>query len=81
MNYVFQEFPKIAVDENICTGKPRIAGTRITVSALLAYLAGGMTEKQLMKEFPQLSNEDIKQALSFSSATMQDKIIPFRKAS
>ena len=81
MNYNFPDFPRIAVNESICTGKPRIDGTRISVSALLAYLAGGMTEKQLLKEFPQLTHEDVKQALAFASATMQEKIIPLKRAS
>lgn len=81
MDYIFPEFPRIAVDEAVCTGKPRIAGTRITVSAILAYLAGGMTEKQLLKDFPKLSKADIQEALSFASAMMQEKIIPLKSAS
>jgi uncharacterized protein (DUF433 family) len=81
MDYIFPEFPHIALNETICTGKPHIAGTRITVSAILAYLAGGMTEKHLLKDFPKLTKEDIQQALSFASAMMQEKIIPLKSAS
>jgi uncharacterized protein (DUF433 family) len=81
MDYIFPEFSHIAVNEAVCTGKPRITGTRITVSAILAYLAGGMTEKQLLKDFPKLTKTDIQQALSFASAMMQEKIIPLKSAS
>ncbi len=71
MEYSFTDFPRISTSQSIALGKPHIAGTRITVAALLAYLAGGMTEKQILKEFPKLDHEDIKQALSFASAMIK----------
>ncbi|MFK7969930.1 MAG: DUF433 domain-containing protein [Bacteroidia bacterium] len=63
----FSSYPKIAVDPNTCEGKPHIVGTRITVSAILAYLAGGMDIEDVSKSFPQISKEDIQQALAFTS--------------
>ncbi len=49
-------------------GKPCVKGTRITVYDVLEYLAGGMTEDQLLSDFPDLTREDIRAVLSFAAA-------------
>lgn len=67
MEYTFPEFPRIAVNPKVCTGKPHILGTRITVSSILAHLAGGMSIDIMLEEFPRLQRADIYQALSFAS--------------
>ena len=56
---------RIVVDPEVRSGKPRIKGTRITVYDVLEYLAGGMTEDQLLSDFPDLSREDIRACLAF----------------
>lgn len=82
MEYIFPDFPQIAVSPEICTGKPHIHGTRITITAILAYLAGGMTVETMLEEFPRLSREAIYQALAFAAHNMQDdQFIPLAKAS
>ena len=48
-------------------GKPCIAGTRITVYDVLEYLAGGMTEQQILSDFPALTSEHIKATLAFAA--------------
>ena len=58
---------RIVVDPQIRFGKPAVRGTRITVGDVLGYLAGGMTEAQLLSEFPQLSHEDVLACLSFAA--------------
>ncbi|MCB9304628.1 MAG: DUF433 domain-containing protein [Lewinellaceae bacterium] len=70
---IFPQYPRIAVDPGVCLGKPHIAGTRITVSAILANMAGGMDIPSLLKEFPRLKEEDILQALAFASSQLQDQ--------
>jgi uncharacterized protein (DUF433 family) len=59
---------RITVNAAIRAGKPCIAGTRITVYDVLEYLAGGMSEDQLLKDFPNLTSEDVRAALSFAAA-------------
>ena len=59
---------RITVDPGIRSGKPCIKGTRITVYDVLEYLAGGMTEAQLLSDFPDLSPEDIRASLAFAAA-------------
>jgi uncharacterized protein (DUF433 family) len=80
MEYVFPNFPRIVVSQEICMGKPRIKGTRIPISSILAYLAGGMSISEILKEFNWLEQEDILQALAFSANMLNDRIIPLEKA-
>ena len=59
---------RISVDPAIRSGKPCIKGTRITVYDILEYLAGGMTQEQIVRDFPSLAQDDIKAALEFAAA-------------
>ncbi|MEZ4685294.1 MAG: DUF433 domain-containing protein [Bacteroidia bacterium] len=77
--YTFSLYPRIAVDPEICEGKPHILGTRLTISAILAYLAGGMKIEEFSEAFPQVKKEDVFQALGFASGLLQDQIIPLSK--
>lgn len=67
MEYIFPDFKYIAVNPEVCTGKPHIHGTRITVTAILAYLAGGMNIETMLDEFPRLTREAIYQALAYAA--------------
>jgi uncharacterized protein (DUF433 family) len=48
-------------------GKPCIRGMRITVSDVLEYLAGGMSEDEILRDFPYLTREDIRACLAFAA--------------
>jgi uncharacterized protein (DUF433 family) len=48
-------------------GQPCIRGLRITVSDVLEYLAGGMSEDDMLREFPYLTREDIRACLAFAA--------------
>ena len=48
-------------------GKPCIRGLRITVYDVLEYLASGMTEAELLEDFPDLEREDIRAVLAFAA--------------
>ncbi len=52
----------------IRSGKPCIKNTRITVYDVLEYLAGGMSEDEILSDFPDLTREDIRAALAFAAA-------------
>jgi uncharacterized protein (DUF433 family) len=58
---------RITLDPEIRSGKPVIRGTRITVSDVLEYLAGGMSEAELLADFPDLEAEDIRAVLAFAA--------------
>jgi uncharacterized protein (DUF433 family) len=59
---------RITVTPGVRSGKPCIKGTRITVYDVLEYLAGGMTEKEILADFPDLTAEDVKACLAFAAA-------------
>jgi len=59
---------RITVTPGVRSGKPCIKGTRITVYDVLEYLAGGMTEKKILADFPDLTAEDVKACLAFAAA-------------
>ena len=48
-------------------GKPCIRGLRITVYDILEYLASGMTEVEILADFPDLEREDVRAALAFAA--------------
>jgi uncharacterized protein (DUF433 family) len=58
----------ITVNPGVRNGKPCIAGTRITVYDVLEYLAGGMSEEQILGDFPDLTTEGIRDCLAFAAA-------------
>ncbi len=59
---------RITIDPEVRGGKPCIRGTRITVYDILEYLAGGMSEDQILDDFPSLQREDIRAVLAFAAA-------------
>lgn len=58
---------RIATNPEIRSGKPVIRGTRITVLDVLEYMAGGMTQDEILNDFPDLSHEDILAVLAFAA--------------
>ena len=59
---------RITVSAAVRGGKPCVKGTRITVYDVMEYLAGGMTEEQILSDFPDLTRDDIRAALAFAAA-------------
>jgi uncharacterized protein (DUF433 family) len=57
----------ITIEPGKRSGKPCIRGMRITVTDILEYLAGGMTEEEILADFPDLTSEDIKASLAFAA--------------
>lgn len=58
---------RITIEPGKRSGKPCIRGLRITVSDVLEYLAAGMTEDEILAEFPDLERDDIRAALAFAA--------------
>ena len=57
----------ITIDPGKRSGKPCIRGMRITVQDVLEYLASGMSVEEILKDFPELTREDIQACLSFAA--------------
>lgn len=59
---------RISANSAVRSGKPCVKGTRITVYDVLEYLAGAMTEDEILADFPDLSRDDIRACLAFAAA-------------
>ena len=57
----------IVIDHEIRFGKPSIKGTRITVGDILQWLSAGMTEQEILEDYPELQQIHIKAALAFAA--------------
>ena len=58
---------RITINPDVRSGKAIIRGTRITVTDILEYLAGGMSPEEIVADFPDLSPEDIRASLAFAA--------------
>ena len=58
---------RITLEPDKRGGKPCIRGFRITVYDVLEYLASGMTEAEILADFPDLEREDIRAVLAFAA--------------
>ncbi|MDQ7841108.1 MAG: DUF433 domain-containing protein [bacterium] len=58
---------RIGVTPGVRSGRPCVKGTRITACDILEYLAGGMTEAQILADFPDLTPKDIRACLAFAA--------------
>jgi uncharacterized protein (DUF433 family) len=57
----------IAIDSQIRFGKPCIRGMRISVYDVLSWYASGMTENEILDDYPELTNNDLLAVLSFAA--------------
>ena len=57
----------ISISPDIRFGKPCIKGTRIAVLDILQWLASGMSTQEVLEDFPELKEEDIRAALAFAA--------------
>jgi len=57
----------IVMDNDIRFGKPCIKGTRITVGDILQWLSTGMSEQEILEDYPELEKTHIKAALAFAA--------------
>ena len=64
---------RITIDPNVMVGKPVIRGMRITVEQILEALAGGVTEKELLDDYPVLEPDDIKAALLYANELVKEE--------
>ena len=68
---------RIEISSDVHHGDPCIRGTRIPVSMILGSLADGLTAQEIIKEYPQLKQDDIQAALSYASdAVRSDVLMP-----
>jgi uncharacterized protein (DUF433 family) len=57
----------ITIEPNKRGGKPCIRGLRITVYEVLEYMASGMSEQEILSDFPDLTRDDLRAAIAFAA--------------
>lgn len=69
-------FTRISIDHRIMGGVPCVRGTRIPVAMLVRMVATGTPIATLLGEYPQLNEDDIREALRFAAARVDERTIP-----
>jgi uncharacterized protein (DUF433 family) len=70
---------RIQSNPEICHGKPCIRNTRIMVSVILDNLAEGLDPEEIVEEYPPLTLEDVRAAISYAAAlTHEEEMVPLR---
>lgn len=64
----------IVRDPQICGGEPVVRGTRVTLRTLLASLAEGCDEQEILRNFPALTRENLKAVIAFAAAAAEEDL-------
>lgn len=65
MNKNTDSLSRITINPDVCHGKPTIRGSRIMVKTVLELLASGMTNQEILEDYPKLESEDIAACLLY----------------
>lgn len=66
---------RIASSPNVMTGKPVVRGTRIPVELIVRMLAQGISEEEILREYPRLELEDIRAALTYAADVLAGETV------
>lgn len=67
MEKAMELLDKITIEPGKRGGKPCVRGLRITVYDVLGWLAAGMTEQEILADYPELTSEDIRACLAYAA--------------
>lgn len=70
-----QLLERITVDPQVCGGKPCVRGHRIWVSLVLGLLAGGMSVDEVLEEYPQLDDADIRACIAYGAKLADGRFV------
>ena len=65
---------RIVRDPSICGGQPVLRGTRVPVRVILGYLAHGESNEAILREFPTLSEDDVRAVITFAAASASEDL-------
>ncbi len=66
---------RIVIDQNVCHGKPVVRGMRYPVENVLEWLSSGMTFQEILSDYPDLEENDLKACLLFAARLLKIKNI------
>lgn len=64
----------ISRDPKVCGGEPVIKGTRVTLRTVLASLAEGASDDEVIADFPTLTSEDVRAVVAFAAASTEEDL-------
>ena len=70
------KFTRITVNPKQMNGVPCIRGLRIPVSTVVGMVGEGMTEAEILEDFPDLEPEDIREALRYAAEALRERELP-----
>ncbi len=70
------KFTRITVNPRQMGGVPCIRGLRIPVATVVGMIADGMTEQEILKAYPDLDEEDIREALRYAAEAVRERELP-----
>ncbi len=73
-------FDRITSDSAVMNGQPCIRGMRLTIRRVLEALATYPDRQELSAEYPELEDEDIRQALAYAAANLDDQVLELHGA-
>jgi len=65
----------VVIDPDIHHGEPCIRGTRVPVAMIVGSLADGMSFEEILREYPQLTKEDIQAALAYAAEVLEHETL------
>jgi uncharacterized protein (DUF433 family) len=75
-----KRFIRITIDPNQLGGAPSIRGLRIPVATIVGMIGEGMPESEILKAYPDLETEDIREALRFAAEAVQERELPVTRS-
>jgi len=69
-------FDRITADPNVMNGQPCIRGMRLTVRRVISLAAQNLDREALRADYPELEDEDIRQALEYAAGMIEDRWVP-----
>lgn len=66
--------PYITRDSTVCAGEPVVTGTRVTVRTILASLAEGMSNEEILADFPTLNRDALRAVIAFAAASAEEDL-------
>jgi uncharacterized protein (DUF433 family) len=71
-------FERITTDPDVMGGLPSIRGLRIPVATMVAMVADGMSAEEIVAELPDLTREDVREALLYAAEAVRERELPLR---
>jgi len=71
-------FERITVDADLMGGVPTIRGLRIPVATVVSMVADGMSTDEICHDLPDLTPEDVAEALRYAAETVRERQLPLR---